>query len=134
MEETRKSWTIFRVYLLIASVVGLIGGLVSIGIALTSAAQRLIITDHEYVYGQNYYELQQCKEWYYYGKTDPKDANRKPTAEQKATCESEKAANLTLQRQVDFKQTVLGGGIRALIFIALFATHYPRFKKQDKAA
>lgn len=62
MEETRKSWTIFRVYLLIASVVGLIGGLVSIGIALTSAAQRLIITDHEYVYGQNYYELQQCKE------------------------------------------------------------------------
>lgn len=134
MEETKKSWTIFRVYLLIASIVGLIGGLVSIGIALTSAAQRLIITDHEYVYGQNYYELQQCKEGYYYGKTDPKDANRKPSADQKATCEAEKAANLTLQRQVDFKQTVLGGGIRALIFIALFVTHYPRFRKQDKTA
>ncbi len=134
MEETRKSWTIFRVYLLIASVVGLIGGLISIGIALTSAAERIIITDHEYVYGQNYYELQQCKEGYAYGKNDPKDANRKPTAEQKKTCEAEKESNLVLQRQVNFKQSVLGGWIRAIVFMVLFFTHYPRFRKQDKAA
>jgi disulfide bond formation protein DsbB len=110
MEETsKKSWTIHRLYLLVASLVGLIGGLISIGIALSSVAEKVIITDHEYVYGQNYYELQQCKEGYYYGKTDPKDSNRKPSTEQKATCESEKSANLILQRQVNFKQSILGG-------------------------
>jgi hypothetical protein len=69
----------------------------------------VIITDEEYVNGQNYYELQQCKEGYYYGKTDVKDANRKPSAEEKKTCETEKKSQLLLQRQVNFKQSVLGG-------------------------
>lgn len=132
MEETsKKSWTIHRLYLLVASLVGLIGGLISMGIALSSVAEKVIITDEEYVNGQNYYELQQCKEGYYYGKTDVKDANRKPTAEEKKTCETEKKSQLLLQRQVNFKQSLLGGGIRAILFIVLFATHYPRFKKQD---
>ena len=49
MEDTKKSWTIHRVYLLVASLVGLIGGLISLGIALTSLGQRLIITNDEYV-------------------------------------------------------------------------------------
>ncbi len=132
MPEAKKSRTVHRVYLLVASLVGLIWGLISIGIALSATAERLVITDQEYVNGQNYYELQQCKEGYYYGKTDPKDANRKPSAEQKKTCEAEKTAQLLLQRQVNFKQAVLGGGIRAIVFIVLFATHYPRFRKQDK--
>lgn len=134
MEETKKSWTIHRVYLLVASLVGLIGGLVSLGIALNSVAERLIITNQEYVQGQRYYELQQCKEPYYYGKTTPADANRKPSEDQIKTCESERTDQLLLGRAVDFKQSVLGGGIRAALFAALFFTHYPRFRKQDKAA
>ena len=132
MEETnKKSWSIHRVYLLVASLVGLIWGLISLGIALSSIAEKFVITNEEYVKGQNYYELQQCKEWYYYGKTDPKDAGRRPSDEQKKTCETEKTAQLLLQRQVNFKQSMLGGGIRAILFIVLFASHYPRFKKQD---
>lgn len=130
MEDTKKSWTIHRVYLLVASLVGLIGGLISIGIALNSVAERLIITDQEYVQGQRYYELQQCKEPYYYGKTTEKDANQKPSEEEVKTCEQEKTDQLLLGRAVDFKQSVLGGGIRAVLFIVLFFTHYPRFNSK----
>ena len=133
MEESKKSWSIFKVYLLIASLVGLIGGLVSLGVALTSLAQRLIITNDEYVNGQRAYELQQCKEPYYYGKTETADKNRKPTDEQIKTCESEKTNQILVGRNVDTKMTVLGGGIRSIIFIVLFFTHYPRFRKENNA-
>ena len=133
MEESKKSWTIFRVYLLIASLVGLIGGLVSLGIALTSAGQRLIITDNEYVKGQRIYELQQCKESYYYGKTTDADKNRRPSEDQIKKCEAEKTEALIFGRNVDVKETVLGGGIRAILFAVLFFTHYPRFRKQNDA-
>ena len=132
MPEQKKNRTVHRVYLLVASLVGLIWWLVSIGIALTAAAERIVITDHEYVYGQNYYEVQQCDTAYAYNKTAPADANRKPSATEKKTCQADKETQLILQRQVNFKQSVLGGGIRALVFIVLFATHYPRFRKQDK--
>jgi len=133
MDEAKKTWTIFRVYLLIASIVGLIGGLISLGIALTSLAQRLIITDNEYVKGQNYYQLDQCKQGYYYGKTAPTDATRKPSAEEQKTCEQTQTENLLLSRNVNTKMSVLGGGIRAILFAVLFFTHYPRFRKQNNA-
>jgi hypothetical protein len=135
VSESKKpsTWTIFRVYFLIASLVGLIGMLVSLGIALTSIAQRVIITDNEYIKGQRAYELQQCKEPYYYGKTDVANQNWKPTQQQIQTCETEKTEQVLLGRRVDFKMSVLGGGIRALLFAALFFTHYPRFKKENNA-
>jgi len=115
--------------LLIASIVGLIGGLVSLGIALTSVAQRLIITNDEYVRGRMSYELQQCKESYYYGKSaDPKFA---PSEDQIAKCETKKEEDIVFTRRLDFKETVLGGGIRAVLFAVLFFTHYPRFRKQN---
>ena len=134
MEETsKKSWTIHRLYLLVASLVGLIGGLISIGIALSSVAEKVIITDHEYVYGQNYYELQQCKESYYYGKATDADKNRRPSEDQIKKCEAEKTEALIFGRNVDVKETVLGGGIRAILFAVLFFTHYPRFRKQNDA-
>lgn len=133
MEETKKNWTIYRVYLLIASLVGLIGGLISLGIALTSLAQRLIITNDEYVNGQRYYELQECKDRYYYGKVTEKDDNRKPTEEQVKTCETDKTEKILFGRNVEVKETVLGGGIRAILFAVLFFTHYPRFRKENNA-
>ena len=133
MEETKKTWTIYKVYLLIASLVGLIGGLVSLWVGLTSLGQRLIITNEEYVNGQRYYELQECKDRYYYGKTTEKEENRKPTEEQIAKCEADKKENILLGRNVDVKQTVLGGGIRAILFGVLFFTHYPRFRKENNA-
>ncbi len=96
MEESKKTWTIYKVYLLIASLVGLIGGLISLGVALTSLGQRLIITNEEYVNGQRYYELQECKDRYYYGKTTEKEENRKPTEEQVKTCETDKTKKMVL--------------------------------------
>ncbi len=133
MEETKKTWTIYKVYLLIASLVGLIGGLVSLWVGLTSLGQRLIITNEEYVNGQRYYELQECKDRYYYGKTTEKEENRKPTEEQVKTCEEDKTKKMILWRNVDVKETVLWGAIRAILFTVLFFTHYPRFRKENNA-
>lgn len=133
MEETKKNWSIYRVYLLIASLVGLIWSLVSLGVALTSLWHRLIITDKEYLMWDRYYELQQCKEPYYYGKTTPNDQNRRPSEEQIKQCEEEKKEQVLLWRNVRTKETVLGWWIRAILFIVLFFTHYPRFRKENHA-
>ncbi len=133
MEETRKTWTIYKLYLLIASLVWLIGWLVSLGVALTSLGQRLIITNEEYVRGRMSYELQQCKEPYYYGKTASTDINRRPSAEQIKECETTKTEDIVFTRRVNTKETTLGGWIRAILFTILFFTHYPRFRKENHA-
>ena len=130
MEEQKKSWTIFRVYLLIASLVGLIGGLISLGIALTAVGQRIIVTQDEYVNGQRYYDLEACKNAIY--DAPVKEPNwRTPSATEIKTCKEEKTKQILLSRSVDFKQSVLGWGIRAVLFAVLFFTHYPRFRKQN---
>lgn len=133
MEETRKTWTIYKLYLLIASLVGLIGGLISLGIALTSLGQRLIITNEEYLRGRMSYELQQCKEPYYYGKTSASDQNRRPSEEKIKECEAKKSEDIVFTRRVNVKESTLGGGIRAILFIILFFTHYPRFRKENQS-
>jgi hypothetical protein len=132
MEQAKKTWTTLRVYLLIASIVGLIGGLVALGVALTSLLQRLIITNEEFVQGQGSYEIDQCKQPYYYGKIDTANQNRKPSIEQIKTCEAEKTNQVLLRRNVDTKMTIIGGGIRAILFAILFFTHYPRFRRENK--
>lgn len=133
MEDSKKTWSIYKLYLLIASLVWLIWWLISLWIALTSLGQRLIITNNEYLNWQRYYELQQCKEPYYYGKTAPKDESRRPTEEQIKTCETEKKEQVLLGRNVNVKETVLWWIIRAILFSILFFTHYPRFKKENHA-
>ncbi|MDD3262657.1 MAG: hypothetical protein PHR61_02320 [Candidatus Absconditabacteria bacterium] len=133
MEDTKKTWSIYKVYLLIASLVGLIGSLISLGIALTALGQRLVITNNEYVNGQRYYEMQQCKEAHYYGKTAPKDENRRPSEEQIKECEIEREEQILLGRNIHTKESILGGGIRAILFMILFFTHYPKFRKENHA-
>lgn len=133
MEETKRTWTIYKVYLLIASLVWLIGSLVSLGICLTSIAQKLIITNEEYVRWRMSYELQQCKEPYYYGKTTEADKNRRPSEAQIKECETKKTEDLIFSRSVNVKETVLAGWIRAILFIVLFFTHYPKFRKENNA-
>jgi len=76
--------------------------------------------------------LQTCKEPYYYGKTAPADQNRRPSADQIKKCETKKTEDITFTRRVDVKETVLWGGIRAILFMILFFTHYPRFKLSQK--
>lgn len=131
MEEAKKTWTIYKVYLLIASLVGLVGTIIALGVALTSLGQRIVITNEEYVRGKMSYEFQQCKEPYYYGKTTPADTNRRPSEAQITECEATKKDDIIFTRRVDVKENVLGGGIRAILFAILFFTHYPRFKKES---
>lgn len=133
MEDSKKTWTIYKVYLLIASLVGLIGGLISLGVALTALGQRVIITNEEYTKGKMSYEFQQCQEPYYYGKREPSDQNRRPSEEQIEKCETKKTEDIVFRRRVDTKENVLGWGIRAILFSVLFFTHYPRFRKANHA-
>lgn len=134
MVDTKKEWGILKLYLIIASLVWLIWGLISLGIALTSLWKRVIITNEEYVRWRWrwHYELQQCKEQYFYGKTAPKDENRRPSEEQIKECEKTQTENIVFTRRIDVKETVLGWGIRAILFAILFFTHYPKFKKENK--
>ncbi len=125
----KKTWSAYKTYLAIASLTWLIWGVISLWIALTSLGERIIITNQEYVDWDRYYAIDQCSDWYYKWS----EAERKTLSpEEIKECEEEQRTRLILARNVRTKESVFGGIIRAILFSALFFTHYPKFKKSDK--
>lgn len=92
-----------KIYFLIMTLVGVIGTLITFGILIFSIGKQVIITDDEYIFGDRYYELENCK----YNDYDGKEST-KATEKEIKTCEEEKKAILTQSRKVMFKQDVLG--------------------------
>lgn len=96
-----------KVYLLIMTLVGVIGTLISLGIVTFSTGKQIFITDEEYILGDRYYELESCK----YNDYDNKEET-KATPKEIEQCESEKTDMLIKSRKVNFKEDLLGGAIR----------------------
>jgi len=109
------------------TLVGVIGTLITFGILIFSIGKQVIITDDEYIFGDRYYELENCK----YNDYDGKEST-KATEKEIKTCEEEKKAILTQSRKVMFKQDVLGWAIWGILFLVLMLTHYPRFMRFTK--
>ena len=116
-----------KIYLLLMTLIGVIGTIVSLGIVIVSVGEKLIISNEEYIIGERYYELENCK----YNDYDGKESTKATAAEIK-TCETEKREVLIKSRQVDFKQNTLDGGIRSIVFIILLSIHYPKFMRLTK--
>lgn len=92
-----------KVYLLIMTLVGVIGTLISLGIVAFSTGKQILITDEEYILGDRYYELESCKYNNYGNKEETK-----ATPEEIEQCESKKTDMLIKSRKVNFKEDVLG--------------------------
>ncbi len=116
-----------KIYFLIMTLVGVIGSVISFGILCFSIGKQIIITNDEYIAGERYYEIENCK----YNDYDGKESTKATTAEIKQ-CEEEKKVMLVQSRKVTYKQDVLGGAIRGILFFGIFIIHYPRFMRFTK--
>jgi len=117
-----------KIYFLIITLVGLIGSVVAIGALVSNIGKQLIISDQEYILGDRYYEIESCK----YNQYDSSEKATKPTSEVIAQCEEDKKEMLIQSRKVRFKENMINGTIRAIIFLTLLFIHYPRFIKKNK--
>lgn len=116
-----------KIYFLIMTLVGVLWTVITFWILAFSIGKQSIITNDEYIAGDRYYEVDNCK----YNDYDGKESTKATEAEIKK-CEEEKKVMLIQSRKVTFKQDVLGGAIRGILFLALLLIHYPRFMKFTK--
>lgn len=77
--------------------------------------------------GDRYYELENCK----YNDYDGKESTKATETEIKK-CEEEKKTMLIQSRKVTFKQDVLSGAIRGIVFFVVLLIHYPKFMRFTK--
>ena len=124
--------SIFRIYFLLMTLVGVIGTLVSLGFFLYTIGKKIIITNDEYIVGERYYEMDACNN----GVSKPTQMNQNnmvyPTDAEIAKCKADKKALLIQSRNATFKTDMLSGGIWTLLFFILLMIHYPRFMKQNR--
>lgn len=128
VKKTQKTRTPLKIYLLLMTLTGVIGSLISIGILVFSVAEDVIITDQEYIVSERYYELDQCKNPVLKPVTietassiDPEmtlesnivrmDAPQEnyvnPTKEEIESCKTEKTEQLISSRKANFKIDML---------------------------
>lgn len=124
--------SVFKIYFLLMTMVGVIGTLISLGWLLYAGGKKLIITNDEYIVGERYYEIDMCNN----GISKPTQANQNnmiyPTDTEIAKCKVDKKEQLIAARNAIFKQDILSGGIRTLLFFILLMVHYPRFMNLNK--
>jgi hypothetical protein len=109
------------------TLVGVIGTLVALGFFLYTVGKKVIITNNEYIVGERYYELDQCSNTVV---ADAKTTTPSPAEIDK--CKTEKKVTLIQARNALFKEDVLNGAIRTVLFFILLMIHYPRFMKLNK--
>lgn len=122
-----------KIYFLLMTLVGVIGTLITFGILALTVGKQIIITNDEYIAGDRYYEIDSCNTSMIAKPTATnKDNYAAPTEVEKATCKKDKTERLIKSRKVMFKQDVLGGAIRGILFLALMLVHYPKFMRFTK--
>ena len=138
-----------KIYFLLTTIAAVIWTLISLGFFIYTIGKKVIITNNEYVVWERYYELDTCTQNILkptqqtapntvqaipVATTDVTSTYVAPTETEIAKCKAEKTTQLIQARSVLFKEDVLNGGIRTILFLILLMTHYPRFMKLTKKA
>lgn len=146
-----KSFNFLKIYVLIATVVWLIGMIVAYGIALYASIEYTVINDSEFLANQEHArEIQQCtnqnlkpQPWVGIDQrtmpdeaqadTAQADTTRPDPASDQATqqCIKQAEAKILLQRRYDFKTALLQWSVWWTIFLIVFLLHYPKLRKED---
>ena len=113
-----------KIYFLIMTLIGVIWTLVSFGILLLNIGKQVIITNDEYIMGDRYYEIENCKNNNYNGTLVTKEKEKK--------CIEERKTTLVQSRKVLFKENILEWTIWGILFLIVVLVHYPKFIKFTK--
>lgn len=136
----QHEFSLLKIYLMVVSVIGILGATIGYGIIGSEIIDRLVITDNEYIQFEHQWELDQCKEPK--ASTAPV-ATTTPAAGQTTTttttntiprteaeikqCQDDKHAELLAKRSFDSKKSAISGGVWGTLFLLLFITHFPAF-------
>lgn len=124
-----KKHTLLTVYLWLISLISFIWLAIAIIIFAHSIITKNLITNDEYI-AKSHRELDRCEEPNYVWPEQTKKITM--TKEESEKCLSKAKENLILQRNVDFKETIILSWLRALALLIIFPIHFIYFKKHSK--
>ena len=125
--------SVFRIYFLLMTLVGVIGSLITMGILLYTIGEKVLITNDEYIMANRSYDIDACAT-NPIAKPTPTNQNNyvQPNQTQIDKCKADKKVELIASRKALFKTDVLGDAIRAILFLILLGIHYPKFMQSNK--
>jgi hypothetical protein len=126
MPNTKKN-TFLTIYLWLVSIISFIGLAIAVILFTYQIISSNIISDQEYT-AQNHREIDRCEEPVYLWS----DINNIKTPQEIEECITKTEINLTLQRSIDTKETLLLSGLRTIVLLIIFPLHFIYFKKSNK--
>lgn len=135
-----ESSKLYSIYLAVVSFVSIVAVAITLWVVLTSVGKYLIISDEEYLQYRESYKLEACKNPTYattealkVDGTMPAVATPKsPTDEEIQKCEAKVRSEVHFSRAYDLKEMFITAFAWFVVFLILFAFHYPKFLKVRK--
>lgn len=134
-----ESSKLYSIYLAVVSFVSIVAVAITLWVVLTSVWKYFIISDEEYLQFRESYKLEACKNPIYpavdeKGMTQPSTTvtPKSPTEEEIKTCEIKVRADVHFSRAYDLKEMFITSFAWFIVFLMLFAFHYPKFLKVKK--
>jgi len=113
---------LYTLYLAGVSAIAVIVLSINLGILITSAGKYIIISEQEYIYSHNGWEVRNCSEdrWV-------DDTQIEKSAEEIEKCEEKATKTVLAQRSISLKETFIESLAWFAVFGLLFWFHYPKF-------
>jgi hypothetical protein len=130
-----KKSSIKKIYLMLGTIAGLIGTLVSLGVVLYSFFSLQFISDEEYLYGYSAREIEQCgqptSKWI---ESEEREEITPETEEETAECKTKATERVINKRHYEFKNTTIGSITRGTLFLVVLLIHgipFSRSRDED---
>jgi len=122
-------FSLFRLYLALASLIGLIGFVVGYGTVSYTLIERGIISDDEYITGSRGYEIRACEDPLSVAdtKSPTQMVQKARTPEEITKCKKEAHDRLIVERGYNAKTSIIGGSVWGSLFLLVFLGHFPFF-------
>ncbi len=129
-----KWFSMFRLYLALASLIGLVGTVIGYGNIGYTWIERAIISDDEYVTGSRSYEIRSCEDPVVTAdtKTPTQTIQKVRTEEEITKCKADARTRILTERAYQTKTSMIGGGVWGTLFLIVFLTHFPIFLRSHR--
>ncbi len=121
---------LMKLYLWFVSSILFIATCISLWMFINSAANKIIISDEEYVSWPYNREIKECSRKEYSVSWVIKESVK--TKEEIKECEEKAKKEVVMRRNYDFKITSITSTIWFVLFAILFSIHYIKFRKKEK--
>ena len=128
-----KEFSLLKIYLVIISIVWLVGAVIWYGNFTYQIIKYRLITPEEYVLGSyDNYSITQCENpMIVPSKEQPSTTiTQNRTPEEITKCKEEAKKNMLARRSFEYKDNLISWIIWGTVFLILFVTHFPVFYRK----